>query len=329
MRPEILVTGGAGMIGSAVIHRLNLRGINSILVADSLKDDGRFKNLVPLDFMDYLESDRLMEVIESGDRILNRVNTIIHLGACSDTTKTDARYLIQNNYEYSKKLASWAVTRGCRFVYASSAATYGAQEQPVKDNDDEIEYLRPMNMYAYSKQLFDRYALQQGWFKHIAGLKFFNVFGPNEYHKKDMQSMVYKAYHQIKRSGKVQLYKSEASEYEDGKQMRDFLYVKDAAAMTLFFAMDTLQGGIFNVGRGEANTWLDLINPVFEAMGKEPKIQFVPLPEPLKDAYQYYTCADTGKLKEAGFDRPIIPLKEAVTDYVQNYLMTGEYLGEE
>ena len=323
---RILVTGGAGFIGSALINALNERGIEDIIVADQLGQDDKWKNLVPLRFVDYLESDHLLSSLDSGR--LGHVSTVYHLGAQSATTERDCRYLIQNNYEYTRTLAEWALQRNARFVYASSAATYGDGEQGMSDSSD-ISALRPLNMYGYSKHLFDLHARSQGWHDRIVGLKYFNVFGPNECHKGDMRSVVHKSFEQIQTDGRVRLFKSHHPDYRDGEQQRDFLYVKDAAAMTIHLAESASASGLYNLGAGLAKTWLDLVTPVFEALQLPAEIEFIDMPEALRNKYQYYTCADVTRLRNAGWKQNCWDLRAAVIDYVRNYLVTGHRLGDE
>jgi len=320
---RILVTGGAGLIGSALIWELNRRGETNIVVADLLGKDEKWKNLAPLKFADYLEGDTLLARLDQ----FKDVTTIFHMGACSSTTETDAAYLIRNNFEFTKTLAYFAISGDRRFVYASSAATYGAISESLPESTP-LATLRPLNMYGYSKHLFDCHAERAGILDKITGLKYFNVFGPNENHKGDMRSVVYKAFYQIQQTGAVSLFKSYKPEYPDGGQMRDFLYVKDAAAATVFLAENIEGGGLFNIGSGEPHTWLDLVNPIFAALGREPNIKFVDMPESLRPKYQYFTSAHIGKLREAGFSQKITPLADAVSDYVKNYLVTGLHLGD-
>ena len=326
---KILVTGGAGFIGSALIWALNERGIDNILVTDSLGHDDQFKNLVPLRFQDYMEADKLLDCVELRDPCLSDVTTVFHLGACSSTTEKDAVYLMENNYEYTKTLAHWALDIGARFVYASSAATYGDGEQGMDDKLEDLHSLRPLNMYGYSKHLFDLYAKREGILDSIVGLKYFNVFGPNENHKADMRSVVHKAFDQIQETGQVKLFKSYRPEFQDGEQKRDFLYVKDAIAMTLFLAENNDANGLFNLGSGDSNTWLSLVGAIFKALDKEPVIEFIEMPDYLRQKYQYFTQADISKLREAGFDQPLTSLEAAVADTIQNYLLPQKYLGDE
>ena len=324
----IIVTGGAGFIGSAVIAALNKRQITDILVVDHLGTDEKWKNLRNLSFADYVEKNDCLEMVVE-DKLPGHIEAVFHLGACSSTTETNASYLIKNNYEYSKLLAQWAQHRqggNIRFIYASSAATYGDGSSGFSDDEEKIENLKPLNMYGYSKQLFDLWARRTGLLKKIVGLKYFNVFGPNEYHKADMRSFVLKAFKQINAADKVRLFKSYKSEYADGEQVRDFIYVKDAVDMTLFFLDNPKINGLFNIGSDSARSWNDLVKAVFAAMGKKPNIEYIEMPESIRNQYQYYTCADITKLCKAGYKKQITPLEDAIKDYVQNYLMKKEYL---
>ena len=315
----IIVTGGAGFIGSAIISTLNKRQITDILVVDELGTDERWKNLTNLSFADYVEKDDFLEMVVE-NKLSPPVEAVFHLGACTSTTQTNASYLVKNNYEYSKLLAQWASDANIRFIYASSAATYGDGSAGFSDDEGQIDKLRPMNMYGYSKQLFDLWARRTGLLKKIVGLKYFNVFGPNEYHKADMRSFVLKAFEQINTRRKVRLFKSYKAEFSNGGQMRDFLYVKDAVDMTLFFLDNPQLSGLFNIGAGKARTWNDLAAAVFAAMGRNAKIEYIDMPDSIRNQYQYFTEADISKLRRSGYDKEITSLEEAVTDYVQNYL---------
>jgi ADP-L-glycero-D-manno-heptose 6-epimerase len=321
----IIVTGGAGFIGSALIAALNNRNITDILVVDQLGCDQKWKNLRNLSFADYVEKDDFLEMVID-DQFDNSIEAILHLGACSDTTETNASFLIKNNYEYTKLLAQWATECDIRFIYASSAATYGDGSAGFCDNEKEIESLQPLNIYGYSKQLFDLWAQRTGLLQQIAGLKYFNVFGPNEYHKGDMQSFCLKAFKQINNEGKVRLFKSYEPDYKDGEQVRDFIYIKDAVDMTLFFLDNPKLCGLFNVGTGKPRTWNDLVTAVYSAMGKKTKIEYIDMPDSILNQYQYYTCADISKIREASYDKETISLEDSIKDYIQNYLQKDEYL---
>ena len=320
----IIVTGGAGFIGSALIAALNKRGITDILVVDEL-DKAQSKNLVNLSFTDFAEKIDFLKKVD-GKKISSCVEAVFHMGARSDTTETDAVYLRRNNYGYSKHLAQWAADADIRFIYASSAATYGGGSVGFNDDEDKIENLRPMNLYGRSKHQFDLWAKLEGLLNSIVGLKYFNVFGPNEYHKGDMRSFCLKAYEQINKTGKVRLFKSYKPEFADGQQQRDFIYVKDAVDMTLFFLDNPKVGGLFNIGTGRASTWNDLVSAVFNAMGKSVNIEYIDMPQSIRNQYQYFTQADMTKLRKAGYKRQTTPLESAINDYIQNYLQKDGYL---
>lgn len=326
---RILVTGGAGFIGSALVWELNRRGCENIVICDRLCTDEKWRNLVPLKFHDYLDGGDLERLVRTGPDALGRFDIVLHLGACSATTEKDADFLMRNNYELTKLLAQWTLSQSGRFVYASSAATYGDGAHGMDDQMADLHQLRPLNMYGYSKHLFDLHARRTGLLDSIAGLKYFNVYGPNEDHKADMRSVVHKAHRQILDTGKVQLFKSHRPDYTDGGQMRDFLYVKDAIKMTLHLAETASANGLYNLGSGQAHTWVQLTEAIFAAMGREPVIEFVEMPLHLRDKYQYYTCADISKLRSTGYSEPLYTLTEAVRDYVQGYLQNDRRLGDE
>ncbi len=337
---RILVTGGAGFIGSAIVWALNQRGHRDIVIADFLKPENKRtssladleekrKNLGPLKFAEFVEADDFRQRLAHTPTAFGNFTTIFHLGACSSTTEGDAAYLNDNNLAYTRELAEWSLRHGARYIYASSAATYGDGSQGMDDRDENLARLHPLNLYGESKHNFDLLAQKNGWLPRMVGVKYFNVFGPNEDHKGDMRSLVNKAYQQILATGQVQLFKSHKPEFKDGEQMRDFLYVKDAVEMTLHFAEKaTTAGGLYNLGSGQANTWLTLTRAIFAALGKEPKIEFIAMPEVLRGKYQYFTQAEVGKLRSTGYDRPMTPLTEAVRDYVQGYLVPHRKLGE-
>jgi ADP-L-glycero-D-manno-heptose 6-epimerase len=257
---------------------------------------------------------------------LGRFDLAMHLGACSATTEKDATYLIRNNYEYTKTLAAWALKNNVRFLYASSAATYGDGSAGMSDREERLTRFHPLNMYGYSKHLFDLYAQRQGFLDRVVGLKYFNVFGPNESHKGDMRSVVHKAYGQVRETGTLRLFKSYRPDYKDGEQKRDFLYVKDAVAMTVHLALNPAAHGLYNIGSGESHTWLELAAAVFGAMDRPPNVEFIDMPDDLRRNYQYFTQADIGKLRESGYHNPITPLPAAVADYIKNYLAPGKSL---
>ena len=316
----IAITGGAGFIGSALVWGLNRRGITDILAVDTLENPGERKNLRGLRFADYLNNEVFIARLEQGLFDAN-VEGIIHMGACADTTENNKDFLLRNNYEYTKRLALWCVEKNKRFVFASTAATYGDGKEGFSDDHSLLPAMKPLNMYGHSKNLFDLWALKQGYLKKIAGLKYFNVFGPNEYHKADMRSVVHKVFEQIKAEGKARLFKSYLPEYKDGWQLRDFIYVKDAVEMTLFIYENAALAGIFNIGTGKARSFYDLAVSVFRLMRIEPDIEYIDMPGSLRDRYQYFSEARISKLQEAGYNKKIYSLEEGVGDYIGNYLL--------
>jgi len=322
----ILVTGAAGFIGSALVWELNRRGFERIIATDVMGTDEKWRNLVPLRFEDYLDASELFGRIESNT--LQDVRWIFHLGACSATTEKNASYLMENNFHYTRRLAEWALQGGRRMVYASSAATYGDGSAGMEDGHEHLERYRPLNMYGYSKHLFDLHAKRHGWLDRLVGLKYFNIFGPNEDHKGDMRSVVHKAYAQTQKTGSVQLFKSHHPDFRDGEQQRDFLYVKDAVNATIHLATEPQAAGIFNIGSGISSTWIDLVTPIFHALDLPVSIQFIDMPEALRGKYQYRTLADTSRLKSCGWAGPEFTLDAAVRDYVSHHLISDRRLGD-
>ncbi len=319
----IVVTGGAGFIGSVLVWRLNQAGIKDILVVDHLGESEKWKNLVALQFADYLDRDVFISKLESGD-FGQDIEAIFHLGACSSTTESDADYLMENNYRYTLRIGQWwAYHQSTRFIYASSAATYGDGAQGYCDDESKLETLRPLNMYGYSKHLFDCAARKNKWLSHIVGLKFFNVFGPNENHKADMRSVINKAYRGVKNESKMVLFQSHREGYGHGDQKRDFIYVKDAVDMMLFFLHNRSVSGIYNIGTGAARSWNDVASAMFTALGKTKNIEYKPMPESIRDKYQYFTQADLTKLHAAGCAHVCRSLEDSIADYINNYLANG------
>lgn len=313
-----IVTGGAGLIGSNLVQALNARGETDLLLVDHLNHEGKQANLDRLKYRDYLDKNAFLKAVERNT--IPQPAAIFHLGACSSTTETDAAYLIANNLAYTATLCRWALTGGTRFIYASSAATYGDGRHGYCDSDLITPQLHPLNLYGQSKQDFDCLALRERWLRKIVGLKYFNVFGPGEDHKGPMRSLVHKAYHQIRADGELCLFRSHRPDYADGEQKRDFVYVADAVTVTLFFLDHPDVSGLFNCGTGLARSWLDLGTALFNAMGRKPRIRFIDMPESIRDRYQYHTQADLTKLRAAGCRHPFRSLEAAVSAYVTDDL---------
>lgn len=316
----IIVTGGAGFIGSAFVWKLNEEGIDDILIVDELGTSDKWKNLSANRFKDYINKDEFINKLDDSNRYFD-AEAIIHMGACSSTTERDADYMMENNYRYTKILAEWSLIKNIRFIYASSAATYGDGRNTFSDDDAVTKKLVPLNIYGYSKHIFDLYVLRNKLTDKITGLKFFNVFGPNEYHKEDMVSVIYKAFGQISSEGRVKLFKSHRKNFKHGEQMRDFIYVKDCVNIMYWLLENRNVNGIFNLGTGKARSWNDLINAVFSAMNLEPAIDYIDMPASIKDRYQYFTEAEMDKIEKHGCPVKFHSLEDAVKDYVSNYLM--------
>lgn len=318
MSDRVIVTGAAGFIGRNTVAELNRRGFRNLLLVDRLGCGEKWKNLVGLHYEDLIDPVLFREQVCAGGAA--PAKAVIHLGACSATTESDADYLADNNYRYTRDLCRWCVRHDIRFVYASSAATYGDGGRGYSDDDAVTPTLEPLNMYGYSKHMFDLWALQEGLLSTVAGLKYFNVYGPYEDHKDDMRSVVHKAHGQILDRGVVRLFKSYSPDYGPGEQKRDFVYVSDAVDVTLWLMDHPEVGGLFNCGTGAARTWNDLAGATFEAMGLETRIEYIDMPDALQGKYQDFTEADMAKLRAAGYGRPPTSLEEGIRDYVQSYL---------
>jgi ADP-L-glycero-D-manno-heptose 6-epimerase len=316
----LIVTGGAGFIGSCMVWKLNQLGRRDILVVDEKgTEPPKSLNWNPKTVLDYLEKEELLKALDKGT-IGKGVEGIFHIGACSSTTEQNRDYLMEVNYGYSVRLAEWAVKHGVRFLYASSAATYGDGALGYCDEDAMTERLKPLNLYGESKRLFDAWVLRNHYEKKFVGFKYFNVYGPNESHKGDMRSMIHKGYQQIRKTGKLRLFRSYKPEYPDGGQKRDFIYVKDVLEVTMWFWNHPEVTGIFNLGTGEARSWNDLGRLIFEALGMKPCIEYIEMPESVKNQYQYWTQADLKKIRAAGMDYRFTSLEEGIRDYVVNFL---------
>ena len=321
-----IVTGGAGFIGSALIAKLNAEGIENILVVDEVGASEKWRNLRNKFFLDYLHKDAFIKIIRQGQipAAWGALEGIVHMGACSATTEDDFDFLAENNFHYSQELAQFCLQTCVRFIYASSAATYGDGSSGYSDDPSAVRKLRPLNRYGYSKQLFDQWALRQGLLERIVGLKFFNVFGPNEYHKGSMISVVNQAYHQIRETGVCQLFKSYRPEFKDGEQKRDFIYVKDCCEVMWWLLNTPKVNGLFNLGTGTARSWNDLAWSVFVGLNRPSNIEYVEMPEKLRSQYQYFTQADMRRLKATGCPVEFTQLESAVRDYIVNYLSKAD-----
>ena len=313
----IIITGGAGFIGSCMVRTLNDAGINDIVIVDDIASTDKWMNMRNKKYLEYVHKSEFLEKLPT----YKDVKAIIHMGAQSATTEKDFDYLWKNNFEYTKALWNYCAEKHISFIYASSAATYGDGEQGFDDWMD-IDKLLPLNGYGYSKQLFDQWVKHQAERapKQYVGLKFFNVYGPNEYFKGSMASMIFHGFKQIKESGKIKLFKSCNPNYKDGGQLRDFVYVKDVCAVMKWFLDNGEVSGLFNVGTGSAQSFAELAEATFHALGLEPNIEYIDMPEHLKKKYQYYTQASMEKLRSVGYDKPFMNLEEGARDYVVNHL---------
>lgn len=316
----IVVTGAAGFIGSAYIAQLNAHGVTNILAVDNSSlthHDALLGNKRIANFIDRHEFISLLRA----DKLPNTITAIVHLGACSSTTERNLEFLRETNIDYTKSVIEYCVTKNVRCIYASSAATYGDGAHGYGDDESIIERFKPLNAYGDSKQIVDLWAREKGYLSKIAALKFFNVYGPNEYFKGDMASIAWKAFNTITQTGSFSLFKSHRPDYKDGEQMRDFVYVKDCCKVMSWLLDNTHINGIYNVGSGRARSWNDLLKAIFSAMGREPVIKYIDMPESLRNQYQYYTEAPIEKLRAAGYAAEISSLESGVHDYITVHLM--------
>ncbi|MBC2856425.1 MAG: ADP-glyceromanno-heptose 6-epimerase [Cetobacterium sp.] len=330
----IIVTGAAGFIASAFIWKLNEMGINDILAVDKLRTEDKWLNLRKRDYADWCDRDELFDWLAIPENA-EKVTGVLHMGAISATTEKDGDLLMKNNYEYSKKLWNFCTERNINYVYASSAATYGAGEQGYNDevSPEELKKLLPLNKYGYSKKYFDDWAFKQkNHPKQWVGVKFFNVYGPQEYHKGRMASMVFHTFNQYLKDGGVKLFKSHKDGYKDGEQLRDFVYIKDVVDVLAFFMFEKVQSGVYNLGTGTARSFHDLSLETIryaannQNIKTEDVIEFVPMPEDLRGKYQYFTEASMDKLKKAGYNKKFYSLEEGVKDYVSYLTKEDPYL---
>lgn len=324
----IIITGGAGFIGSNLLAGLEDRGYGNLVVCDRFGSDDKWRNIAKREIRDIIKPESLMDYLDAN---ADRIKVIFHMGAVSSTTETDSDLIVDTNFVFSRQLWKWCACNDARFIYASSAATYGDGERGFSDDEspEALARLRPLNPYGWSKHLFDRRVIRvvrdqkesaEAPPPQWAGLKFFNVYGPNEYHKGDQMSVACKLFPQAAAGAAAKLFKSSNPDYKDGGQLRDFIYVGDCVDVILWLYENPDISGLFNVGTGKARSFKDLAEAVFSALGKEPKINYIDMPQELKDRYQYYTEADMRKLRDAGYDKPFTELEEGVRSYVQDYM---------
>lgn len=321
----ILLTGAAGFIGSYLLGFLNKQGYKNIIIADEFDEEDKWFNFDSKEYLAKVEREKLFDWLEENKPV---VSFVFHLGARTDTTEFDYSVHEKLNVAYSKNIWSYCVTNNIPLVYASSAATYGSGELGYNDDHELVEKLHPLNPYGVSKNEFDKWVLRQAqdnqppfW----TGLKFFNVYGPNEYHKGRMASVIFHSFNQIRSTGKVKLFKSHRPDFNDGQQLRDFIYVEDVAKVCCWLMNNNVSSGLYNLGTGKARSFEDLAKATFAAMGKQPVIEYIDMPEDIRDKYQYFTEANMSKLQKAGYTEKFCSLEEGVTDYVKNYLLPSVY----
>ena len=319
----ILLTGAAGFIGSHLLGFLNKQGYANIIIVDEFDNEDKWFNFDDKQFTEKVERSILFDWLKENNPA---IDFVFHLGARTDTTEFDYSIHEKLNVEYSKNIWNYCTEKSIPLVYASSAATYGSGELGYKDDHAIVNELQPLNPYGISKNEFDKWALQQtsqppSW----AGLKFFNVYGPNEYHKGRMASMIFHGYNQIKKTGEVKLFKSHKPEFKDGEQLRDFIYVEDIAKVCYWLMQNNVESGLYNLGTGKARSFKDQITAIFNTLNKEPNIQYIDMPEDIRDKYQYFTEADMSKLINAGYTESFYSLEEDVADYVKNFLAGSNY----
>ncbi len=319
----IIVTGAAGFIGSCLVSKLNKEGFKDIVLVDDFSRPESNKNFEGKTFTHQIDRENFIDWLKENEHF---VQFIFHIGARTDTTEFDTEIFDKLNLNYTKDIWNICVESGIPLVYASSAATYGLGEFGYEDNHEVVEKLKPLNPYGDSKNDFDKWALAQDKQPYFwAGLKFFNVYGPNEFHKGRMASVIFHAFNQINKTGAMNLFASHNPDYKDGEQLRDFVYVKDVVEVCSFLLQHRKDSGLYNLGSGKARTFLDLVSNTFKALDKEPKIDFIPTPEDIRDKYQYFTEANMNKLKAIGYDKPFHTLEEGVEDYVKNHLIGQQY----
>lgn len=321
----IILTGGSGFIGSCFLQRLNEQGYDDVMVVDRLGTGDKWRNLVGKRFRDFMDKDVFLSRLLDDD-FTGLIDGIMHLGACSTTTECDADYLMRNNTLYTRSLAQWCAKHQCKLWYASSAATYGDGTQGYSDRDEDTPKYHPLNMYGYSKHIVDTWLLQEDFYHLCTGFKFFNVFGPNEYHKGHMRSVIHKAFPQARDAHTMQLFQSYDPAYPDGGQMRDFIYIKDAIEMMMYFFTHPDIYGIYNIGTGHPRSWNDVAHALFAALKVQGTIEYIPMPQELQGKYQYYTCADMRKVAEVGCPTSCRTLEESIADYCAYLLRDMPYM---
>lgn len=321
----LTITGASGFIASAYIAYLNSLGISDILAVDLADLPHRARLLGNKKISQFLDKHEFISLLRA-DKLPKQISAVIHLGACSRTTERNLDYLRETNIEYSKSIIEYCVTKKIRCIYASSAATYGDGAGGYSDDEATLDRYKPLNAYGDSKHQVDLWARDNGYLDKVTALKFFNVYGPNEYFKGDMASIAWKAFNAIKETGSFSLFRSHRPDFKDGEQMRDFVYVKDCCQVISWLTANPQVNGVYNVGAGKARSWNDLLKAIFAAMGREPVIKYIDMPESLRDQYQYYTEAPIEKLRAAGYTLPIATLEDGVKDYITNYLMQADMI---
>jgi len=324
----IIVTGAAGFIGSALVWALNERGETDILLVDDVDHDEKEHNIAHLKYEKLVSKKDFRRKLLAGDYDDAGVTAILHMGANSSTTETDWEHLKDNNVEYTQDMIRWCTDKGARCVYASSGATYGDGSKGYDDDPEMFNALEPLNLYGKSKLDVDIWARDGKYLDTVVGLRYFNVFGPNEWHKEGMRSLINKTFEGLQAGESMKLFKSENPDYKDGEQMRDFVYIKDVVDVTLFMMDHVEVGGVFNVGAGTARSWKDVAKAMFVALDKEEDIEYIDMPDNLKGKYQYFTEANIDRLREVGYTGKMTLLEDAVGDYIQNYLISHKHLGE-
>lgn len=319
----IVLTGASGFIGSAYLALLNSLGIHDVMVVDVASLPHREKLLANKRYSQFVDKFDFISQLRA-DKLPSGISGIVHLGACSSTTERNLDYLRETNIDYTKSIIEYCVSKDIRCLYASSAATYGDGAHGYGDDESIIERFKPLNAYGDSKQAVDLWAREKGYLSKVVALKFFNVYGPNEYFKGDMASIAWKAFNTITQTGSFSLFKSHRPDYKDGEQMRDFVYVKDCCKVMSWLLDNKQVNGIYNVGSGRARSWNDLLKAIFLSMGREPAIKYIDMPESLRNQYQYYTEAPIEKLRAAGYTAPISSLEDGVRDYITQHLMRPE-----